>query len=109
MSPVDIQHMEHIRGPTIPEPYRFAWLRQQLAAFLLLRGPHAYFGTGARSLLTSSLSLSLSLRLPVYRFPGWGMAKYHEWQPEYDLDFGIPLQVRSSRPLFVSLSPSGLF
>ena len=75
MSPVDLQHMERIVGPTIPEPFQFMWLRQQLAAFLLLRGPHAFFGTG------------------------WAMARYQAWQPEYDLDFGVPLQVRAGAPV----------
>jgi hypothetical protein len=57
-------------GTAINEPYRFLWLKQQLAAFLLIRGPHAFFGTG------------------------WGtcMVFVMEWNTLYDLELGFPLQ-----------------
>lgn len=54
-------------GTIFPKPYSFHWLKQQLAAFLLIRGPHAFFGTG------------------------WGVGLVHEWNALYDIDFGVPV------------------
>lgn len=53
-------------GTVLPQPYSFPWLQQQLAAFLLIRGEHAFVGTG------------------------WGVGLVHEWQSIYDTDFGEP-------------------
>ena len=53
-------------GTVIPEPYKFYWQKQQLAAFLLIRGKHAFFGTG------------------------WAVGLVHEWSDLYDIDFGVP-------------------
>ena len=50
----------------MPKLYSFPWLQQQLAAFLIIRGPFAFFGTG------------------------WGVGLVHPWQPIYDTDFGEP-------------------
>lgn len=55
-------------GSVIPKPYTFTWFEQQLAAFLLIRGRYAFFGTG------------------------WGLGLVHEWQSMYDTDFGVPLR-----------------
>ena len=33
-------------GTVLPEPYSFYWQKQQMAAFQLIRGKHAFFGTG---------------------------------------------------------------
>ena len=33
-------------GVVQPQPYVFPWQKQQLAAFMLIRGPVAFFGTG---------------------------------------------------------------
>ena len=33
-------------GVVEPQPYVFPWQKQQLAAFMLIRGPVAFFGTG---------------------------------------------------------------
>ena len=53
-------------GTVDPTPYSFPWFEQQLAAFLLIRGPHAFFGTA------------------------WGVGLVHEWRSEYDTDVGEP-------------------
>jgi hypothetical protein len=54
-------------GTVVPEPYKFYWQKQQMAAFLLIRGKHAYFGTG------------------------WAVGLVHEWSNLYDIDFGVPV------------------
>jgi hypothetical protein len=60
------RHQQQRPGVIKPEPYIFPWRRQQLAAFLLIRGPHAFVGTG------------------------WGVGLVHEWDDLYDMDLGVP-------------------